>query len=415
MKMEKLKNIFKRNILEKERIARDDLKKEVKEDRLKIVERENNYINVLTKEHDQKVDEITTKYDELDNCKDAKEKRIISNDIDELEDDFEIEDIKINKYMQGKKKNIISSYFGQIDKRINNRLFRKTKVGNYLWDKYSKIISEKYNNFNKYLTINTGVLLSVVGLGMLFSMPLTLIAGCGSLIGLKTLLSTISMKYNKDNFGGPLLKRFKTIYKGNYFDNIKTSKYAYNKAKVMVDDNIIVAAPMDKSNIRKEFNRRNEELKAKELERNIELEKINHEEVKNEIDDEDIEVMSDINDDISLGIQLSDNDLSYLKAYSTIRKSNDNNDRIDAYSKLATTYGKNAKKKKDTDIEKLNYYSRRLKALSEYGRKIHEGVATKEEQELYLALLYNLGKDFNDDDVMDYLSNVYEKQKVLVK
>ncbi len=426
MKFERLKNLFKRNKKEINEIDNNEkLSIDVKEDRKKILSKQNEVINKYNDVYTTNNEKIEKNLEEIHDASDNN-KILLNNEIIELQKEMKEQELNVKREMQGKKKNIISAYFGQIDKRINNYLFKKSKLGTFLWNNYSNLVNNRYNDLNKYLTINIGVILILVGLGVFTSLPSFLTIGLGSLVGGVTTVNTISTLYNKEKFGGPLLKRFKTIFKGNRKEVIETSKYAYEKARILTDDGIeienideireFIEMPKEEETFEEEIAKDKEEVEVNTRKQDNED---NLEPYHLEENDEDMNVQKDnevpqkdfLKENISLGIQLSDNDLSYLQAYSKIRKSNDNNDRIDAYSKLATTYGKNTKKKKDTDIEKLNYYSRRLKALSEYGRKIHEGTASKEEQELYLALLYNLGKDFNEDDVMDYLSDVYEAEK----
>ena len=115
---------------------------------------------------------------------------------------------------------------------------------------------------------------------------------------------------------------------------------------------------------------------------------------------------------LGMVVSIPTDNIKYIDAYSSIRKSDDNDIRVASYAKLASTYGKNPKKKSnEKDINELNSYARMLKLLSIYGRKIDEGTLTEEENAaMYFELLYRLGKDFDDDyDITDFLSDEYDR------
>ena len=418
--IEKLKNLFKRKNNDKK-----DLSKEALSDQQKIIDKQNEAVNKFSKVYLENTELINSKKEEMRTCDEAS-KILCEKDINDLQKQIDEQKLNIERQKQGKKKDIISSYFMQLDKRIHNKLFNRKRFGNFLWKNYKKCVNARYNDLGMYIARNTGIAVGVGVIGSLVNLPLFLTVGACSLIGGITAVKGISTNYNNKHFGGPLLKRFKTVFTGKYKENIATSKFAYEKANELSCDSIIsslnrpVVGEIDEEEVEQEEQREEQqELTPRLEEKEREVEKFRRD--FRELLQENAEEYQEDREYKGLGIVIGSNDMDYITAYSTIRKSTDEKERIDAYYKLANTYGKNNKTKKETEIKKLNYYSRRLKALSEYGKKVNSGNATMEETEAYLALLYNLGKDFDEDDVIDYLSGVYEqlaeeeREKVLRK
>lgn len=409
----KIKNIFKKD-------KKNNLSEEAKRDYEEIVLKNKNI-----KDDYQKLCVDTEK--EIERLKKSNENPLlVENKILQEEEKQRHAFLEIQREKFERKKDILSTKLFQIDKIIYNKVFEKeTPVRNKIWGLYKKMVENRYKDVSWYLTKNIAIGLLLIAACILTTKYLTILnipmITLSSLFGVNTIIKSVSTYYNNKNFGGPkLLKRFKNLFHGKRKENINNAKYAYESSKRL--DIMPRAIKNTVSSL--------SDLESNEEEKEDELEEIK-EELKN-ISENNIEEMKtfeemdtiDITDyeekRIGMCFPNEKDTLDYITAYSFIRKNEDNDNRIEAYAKLASTYGKNPKKKKkETDITKLNNYSRMLKALSAYGKKIHDGTSTKEENATYIALLYRLGKDFDDDDVIDYLSDEYdayiEQQKVMKK
>lgn len=241
---------------------------------------------------------------------------------------------------------------------------------------------------------------------------------------------SLAVRYNKKHFGGLKLSRKAELYKGNYLENIRNAIYAYKKSSDL-------ARCTDKHKKKRKRMLKDDpfsDLEEMEILRNDEeFEKhmldtpSTHEEqdvIEPVVEDIDInfplEVIRDeyfvnkkVNEARSLGMVCTkDSDtMNYITAYSFIRLNQDDNYRMEAYAKLASSFGNNTKVKEQSEnSKKISNYKKILQTLSVYGKKMKDGKATKVENEFFMSLLYYLGKDFDEEDVMDYLSDLYDEE-----
>ena len=288
--------------------------------------------------------------------------------------------LKIN---QGKVKNIISACFNQVDKRIWKKLFdNETVAADKRWKFFENRVWYRYQNLPHFIVERGAaiVIIGVVSFSLAKFLPIWLLALLNAPLVINTIGDIISTKYNNKHFNGPHLVQHKDLYNGSYLDNIKNAIYEYRKS----------------DEIQKQFANITD---VNEVIDNLRIQ-----------DEENKPKMSDYGN-LGMCTKIESDDMNYLKAYSAIRKSNDNEKRMEAYAKLSTTYGKNPSKNKKTNKkQKLSEYSKMLKNLSMLGRKINSGNSSKEDNTMYINLLYRLGKDFDDDyDITDFLSDEYDR------
>ena len=356
------------------------------------------------KKIDSNIQELREKYDM---CKDT----VSVDEFSDYESEMNQRKVEkeINRNQQGKVKHIISCVFGQVNQRIKKSEYDNGDgLSDQRWESYKRKIIHRYNHLTEYVVKNMSVLIAggiCVAHGLIPMLPALVVAVP---YFVNVVYKAGDLYYNKKRFGKPNLTQEVTVYQGNYFENIKNAIYAYKEAKKL---NKIVNNGENIKLINEGYTT-NEPVNTSDETVTISEELDLNEEVAN--------VQNDLPVRLGICIPLaSDESKKYSEAVSIVRKSKDVNDRFLAYGKLAMTYGNRKKKNKTNENAKLSSYSRTLKLLSEYGHKLKDGVATKEEQEFYLSLLYYLGKDFNEEDVMDYLSDLYdseqEKKKVLVK
>lgn len=419
--IDRLKKILKRNDWEIKNIQHETISEGAMKDYVSNINSQNETIEKYLSENEK----IDKKLARLHQEKNSQNKELIDCDIKDLEEEKEDAEDILYRTRQGKIKNIISACFNQVDKRIHNGVFdHQNKVSNFLWNNYEKRVHERYESLAGYITKN-GLIMSALFLIILIGynfLPglnlLTKLIEIGNACFItNTIVKTISTIYNKWKFGGfNKLTRFKKLLRGNYIENIKATRYDYTRARELTDENIPI-------NDKKYFEERVSAYSdSDEIDEILEIE-------KEKITDMDDVKRPNMRDYGNLGICLNteSDTMAYSKAISAIRRSNDNDKRMEAYAKLANTFGKNKKKKnKNTDISKLTDFSKTLKLVSEYGRKTRSSNATKEDAANYIALLYHLGKDFDSDyDITDFLSDEYdrfqedlqkyEEQKVLKK
>ena len=257
------------------------------------------------------------------------------------------------------KKKQIRDYAGKIVKRFNNKVFTNNKVGNWAYNLYKKINNNRYNNLEKYLNKKIALVSGISGLILISSIV--------------PLLSFLSL---------PLL--IGNIAIGGYSIAIGLITY-YKKEK----------------------------NKLKSVDKEPVLENKDNNDIKTDIEEESERILpkkefSKFSNYGNLGMYgvLKRDNLKYLDAYNIVRKTDDEDLKMEAYAKLAGSFGKSNKKKSETK-KKLNSYSMMLKRLSELGKKIHEGLSTKEDNVEYISLLYILGNDI--DDIEDYISDEYDR------
>ena len=414
--IERLKKLFEKNKKEIVYVETKEISDGAKKDYQKIFKKNNDLIDEYITENEI-IDQNIAKYRQERNENNAE---IIDCDIDSFMEEKK-DTIKIlDRAKQGKIKNIISTIFGQVDKRMHNAVYdNNSKISKSLWKNYKERVKNRYSDLSGYAIKNgiiTAILtvINIVGFKVLPNLSglfNAISAGTACFAG-NTIVKIFSTIYNKNKFGGFKLSKHKTLFEGKYLENIKTSIFDYQKAKELtsdtpIEDNLSISIPKNSS--MDEYI----EEESKRLIEDLELENTNEEDLVNdELSELDVK-KPDIRNYGNLGICIdsSDDAMKYSKAISTIRRSNDNDARIEAYVKLANTFGKSKKKKsKNTNISKLNDYARTLKLVSEYGRKVRSPEATKEDTANYIALLYRLGKDFdNDYDIADFLADEYDR------
>ena len=128
-----------------------------------------------------------------------------------------------NKKYQGRYRNVLSAYLGQIDKRIHNQIYKN----NNLWRSKNKRVNDRYANIGKYflksLGITAGIAL-VPGLVSVFVPAIApyILAASSAYFG-QSLIKTAAAIYNKVRYGGPKLQREYNISKDGWFENVKKS------------------------------------------------------------------------------------------------------------------------------------------------------------------------------------------------
>lgn len=443
---EKLKNLFKKK-------NKENVSEEVQRERQSLIDKQEEVIKNYQDVYQKNTKEIQSIED-----KDAIDSIINNGKKEELQEEITNAKMEVVRLKQGSIKDIISTYFGQIDKKIYNILFKEIKeddgkkhpirkVINSIHDKYSDMRDKRYKDLSSYITKNSLIsiivlLISVVGnyfipgLGNFIKM----IHYGNGLFMLNTIIKGISTKYNNKFFNGPLMNRMKNLFHGKYKENVETAKMVYEHIKDIDTEELVSKLEEFKDDF---DDYEDEDTKGEELEHNekdVKEENVEHEEEKPLLDGKrDLGPIADFYKEpervtpknveslkprkyrlvnqmrnfgnIGMVMPEEGENLAYIDAYSAIRKSDDNDYRIEAYAKLATTFGRNINKKTDdSNLDKLNSYARMLKELSIYGRKIHSGTATKEDNAMYMNLLYRLGKDFDDEwDITDYLSDQYDE------
>lgn len=211
------------------------------------------FLDEQTKKLKEYVTFCEQKRDELEKLEatktdDKKEKKNINEKIASIKRELKNKGKDITKMSQGKVRSVISSFFGQVDKRIHNAIYAKeTSISNRLWKNHENRVLKRYNNVSWYLVKNALIMLGIVGIP--FVLPLlpastgvinAFALGAG-IFGGNTIIKTISAVYNKIRYGGPLLERKMPILNGSYLDNIKESFYQNRKSNLILSNEIVVS------------------------------------------------------------------------------------------------------------------------------------------------------------------------------
>lgn len=128
-----------------------------------------------------------------------------------------------NKKYQGRYRDVVSSFFGQIDKKIHNLVYKN----NSFWRNKYKRVKYRYEHTSKYLLKNVFITIGIMGgLGMA-SLVVPAIApyalGASAAFLGQTFVKTIATIRNRARYGGPRLERNYPIMKNGYFKNISNS------------------------------------------------------------------------------------------------------------------------------------------------------------------------------------------------
>ena len=447
--LDRLKRVFSKNKKELQEI--EEKKKGVEkfsergiEDRKEILRDNNELLS--------RFDYYSSAYDKAVLARDERSKYVNQKQVSFLEG-------IIQRSSQGKFRDVISSYFGQVDKKIHNMLYDgKNRSSDIRWDRHCGRIIERYDNLTNYAISNgfATILLSTVSIfaGQVNFLPASTTSLISKVsIGLTIALATNcaakigSTLFNKKKYGGPLLEQSKMIFQGTYLENILNAKYALQRSKELTGEIVIRnSEPLVKiiqpSKVQPKKNTINLDedlaLDASLLNSDDEIDIPEIEKLVDEKGEEEL-VEPNINNygNINFGhiipdakYQTKEGKLTYSQSISKARRVNvqdcsddDYEAKIAAYDKLYNTFGKSKpRKKKSTDSGKaLNDYNKTLKLLSEYGRKVHSGEATTQEYNTYMSLLFHLGKDddfiatFLEDECDRYMADKAEYEKRLAK
>ena len=180
----------------------------------KLLEERNEVINLINffSETNKKIDILKSK-DTL-----TKEEK---KDIKSLESSLNAKRKDYNKRYQGKYRDLLSAYFGQVDKRIHNFVYKN----NSLWRSKNNRVSKRYSNTFGYFIKNAGIsALIYVGSGLVLgpllpaAFPYAL-GVAGVYLG-QTVVKTVATIYNKIKYGGPRLQRKYDISKDGYLTHV---------------------------------------------------------------------------------------------------------------------------------------------------------------------------------------------------
>lgn len=171
----------------------------------------------------------------------------IEKNINELNTNIEKAGKIVKKIERGKARNVVSSYFNQVDKKIHNVIYNKFgNLSNSFWKWHCGLVNRRYANVPKYILKNI-----VIGLGIVV-VPGIIVSLAPALSGImvysglafggfmaNTLVKAFSANYNKIVYGGPLLQKEYKLLGGSYRENIDTALYQYKKSKLIVNSNTI--------------------------------------------------------------------------------------------------------------------------------------------------------------------------------
>ena len=183
-------------------------------------------INNLNQEKNKIIDLINYFSDINVKINNLKSKGMLSKEehqeLNSLKENLNTRRKEFNKEYQGGYRDLISSFFGQIDKRIHNKIYKN----NSLWRNKRKRVIDRYDNIGKYFfkncLITSGIVL-VPGLISLFVPAIApYVIGAASLYFGQGVIKTIAAIYNKARYGGPRLMREYPIVNG-YYANIENS------------------------------------------------------------------------------------------------------------------------------------------------------------------------------------------------
>ena len=249
MDIKKIRKIIKENEIELENINNKtdeykDFSENAINERKIFLEQQNNSLKKFAKVYDTCISEIKTL--EKSKGNDKKANKIINKNINSIYSKIEEVAKEVKGLSRGRIRDIISAYFGQIDKKVHNALYGKnTSFRNGLWRAYSSMVNKRYKNVPGYVLKNLGIgVLFVMAAGMstvILPVSTTIMPTVGAIFGIfmaNTVIKAASAAYNNLRYGGPFLKRKYDIQNGTYNENIANSLLKYRKSKLELSNSI---------------------------------------------------------------------------------------------------------------------------------------------------------------------------------
>ncbi len=209
------------------------ISREALKDRKAFLDDQNGKLNAFKTNAEKKVSEIRELNDKIKNEKDAKKRKEFSKELKQRKDELNIEKQNVVNNSQGKTKEVISNYFGQIDKRIHNLLYRDNKVGNTLWKWHCGLTNWRYNHVILYpiagIVATAGVFIAASAI-MPAAYPA--IYALTGVVGTNFIAKTVASAFNIIKYHDmPKLVQHKNIRKGSFLENINNALLERRKTK----------------------------------------------------------------------------------------------------------------------------------------------------------------------------------------
>ena len=213
-----------------------NLSREALEDRKAFLENQNTKLEEFKANAERlknEIEEINTK---ISAESDASKKKNLRKELNTKRNELNKEKQKVLSSSQGKTKEVISSIFGQIDKRAHNILYgshdKANKLQNFNWKLHSMYVNWRYEHPVAYTVLGTVASIGVfIGASAIFVADWSIFAISGAFAA-NFLTKAGAMIFNLSKYGDmPKLIRNKTLKKGSFAENIKNAILERKKTK----------------------------------------------------------------------------------------------------------------------------------------------------------------------------------------